>query len=172
MVNSKKSSTFAPAFVSSMKKPNEIVLDLGTLTMGQHVLEFTLDNAFFAGLDQDEILGGQCKATVEINAREQSTSLRIGITGTVQVTCDRCLDPMDVDLEPVEDSVLLKLAPEAGEDDEAIYVAENKPEFDLGWLLYELIAVRLPVVHSHADGMCNPEMAALLEKLEVDESKE
>ena len=144
------------------------MLDLSTLALGQQVLEYTLDDAFFAGLDQDEILGGKCKAIVDVNARETSVSLRIDITGVAKVTCDRCLDPMEVELEPIEDEEVLKLAAEDGEDDNAIYVAESHPIFDLGWLLYELIAVRLPVVHSHKEGECNPAMAAILGQLSVE----
>ena len=154
-----------------MAQTKDILLDLGTLALGQHVLEYTLDDAFFAGLDQDEILGGECKATVEVNARETGASLHISITGVARVTCDRCLDPMDVELEPIEDRELLKLAEEDGEDDHAIYVAESHPVFDLGWLLYELIAVRLPVVHSHAEGQCNAEMAAILGQLRVEKEE-
>ena len=161
-----------PLLKKGMENRHEIALDLGTLAMGQQIREYVLDDAFFAALDQDEILGGQCKATVDILARPESASLRIAVTGVAKVVCDRCLDPMEVQLEPFEESVLLKLAPEAGEDDEAIYVAENKPVFDLGWLLYELIAVRLPVVHCHPEGQCNPEMAVLLEGMEVSESEE
>ena len=129
--------------------------------------EYALDDAFFSGLEQDEILGGQCKANVELTVREASTTVHLHITGTVKVTCDRCLDPMDVMLDPIDEQVLLKLAPEAGEDDNAIYVAENQPVFNLGWLMYELIAVSLPVVHSHEEGQCNPQMEAILNELKV-----
>jgi len=150
-----------------MGKTNNILLNLNTTPLGQHVQEYALDDGFFASLEQDEILGGQCKASVEMNVREASTTLRLHITGTVKVTCDRCLDPMEVQLNPIEDQVVLKLAPEAGEDDNAIYVAEAQPVFDLGWLMYELIAVSLPVVHSHAEGECNPQMEAILNELKV-----
>ena len=150
-----------------MGKTNNILLNLNTTPLGQHVQEYELDDAFFFFFLQDEILGGQCKASVEMNVREASTTLRLHITGTVKVTCDRCLDPMEVQLNPIEDQVVLKLAPEAGEDDNAIYVAEAQPVFDLGWLMYELIAVSLPVVHSHAEGECNPQMEAILNELKV-----
>ena len=150
-----------------MAKKADIKLNLSTEPLGQHVREYALDDAFFASLDQDEILGGACKATVDMTVRETGASLHVSVSGTVKVICDRCLDPMDVALEPFEDEVLLKLAPEAGEDDNAIYVAESDPVFDLGWLLYELIAVRLPVVHSHAEGECNPEMEAILNEMSV-----
>ena len=36
-------------------------------------------------------------------------------------------------------------------------------QIDLSWLAYELIIVNLPLVHSHQDGGCNPEMDALLQ---------
>ena len=36
-------------------------------------------------------------------------------------------------------------------------------QVDLSWLAYELIVVNLPLVHSHQDGGCNPEMDALLQ---------
>lgn len=150
-----------------MGKTNDILLNLSTTPLGQHVQEYTLDDAFFSSLEQDEILGGQCKASVEMNVREASTTVHINITGTVKVTCDRCLDPMEVQLDPIEDRVLLKLAPEAGEDDNAIYVAESQPVFNLSWFMYELIAVSLPVVHSHPEGQCNPQMEAILNELKV-----
>ena len=40
---------------------------------------------------------------------------------------------------------------------------EEPKKVDLSWLAYELIIVNLPLVHSHQDGGCNPEMAALLQ---------
>ena len=141
---------------------------MSTLPLGEHVLDYALDDAFFAGLEQDEILGGRCRATVQVTMRELNATLRISIQGIVQVSCDRCLDPMEVLLQPIEETVLLKLAAQDGEDDNAIYVAESHPIFDLAWLLYELIAVSLPVVHSHPDGECNPQMAKILSDLSVE----
>ena len=41
----------------------------------------------------------------------------------------------------------------------------NDPEIgvlDLSWLLYELIEISLPIVHSHQPGECNPQMEELL----------
>jgi len=147
-----------------MTKQNAIHIDLGTLALGQHLFEYQLDNAFFEALEQDEILGGDCSAKVDALVRETGCVLRLGLSGVVQVTCDRCLDPMSVKLEPIEETCVLKLADEDGEDDNAIYVNREKPVYDLGWLLYELIAVHLPVIHSHEPGECNPEMEKLLQE--------
>jgi uncharacterized metal-binding protein YceD (DUF177 family) len=70
------------------------------------------------------------------------------IVGQVQVTCDRCLDSMDVDVDIYEEEMELE---------------DDPKQLDLAWLAYELIIVNLPLVHSHQDGGCNPEMDALLQ---------
>ena len=147
-----------------MATKQPVHINLATLAIGQHVLDLELDNLFFESLPQDDILGGKCLAKVTIGARESSFTLHLEVKGTVQVTCDRCLDPMDVTVEPFEEDFLLRLADEDGEDDNAIYVDRNHTEFDLGWLLYEVIDVRLPIVHAHEPGECNPEMERILQE--------
>lgn len=146
-----------------MTEQNSIFINLDELTLGQHQFDYQLDNAFFEGLEQDEVIGGNCHAQVSIVAREASFSLGLHIEGQVAVTCDRCLDPMQIELDEIEDNFLVKLAREDGEDDEAIYVNQEQPMLNIGWLLYEEIAVSLPVVHSHQPGECNPEMESLLQ---------
>ena len=139
-------------------------MDLTTLPIGRETFDYKLDNAFFEGLEQDEILGGDCHATVELNAGETSFAFHVTIEGQVQVVCDRCLDAMDLTLEPIEEDALFKLADEDGEDEHAVYVNRNDAVLDLGWLLYEMINVHLPIVHSHEPGQCNPEMEKLLQE--------
>ena len=147
-----------------MTKQKAIHIDLGMLALGEHSFEYQLDNTFFEALEQNEILGGKCLAKVDALVRETGCMLHIHVSGTVEVTCDRCLDPMEIQFEPVDEKCLLKLADEDGEDDNAIYVNRERPVFDLGWLLYELIAVHLPVIHAHEPGECNPEMEKLLQE--------
>lgn len=146
-----------------MASANPILLHLDQFTLGTHTLEYKLDDQFFAELEQDEVLGGTCTVAATLLADETTFKLKFQVEGEVQVTCDRCLDPMTIVVDPFEESFLLKLAHEDGEDDEAIYVNQEHPDFDLGWLIYETIAVRLPVVHSHLEGECNAEMASLLQ---------
>lgn len=169
MVNSIKSSNFAARFVGNhvlfcarMSEQNTIIIDLGRLEQGRHELNYTLDDAFFAGLDQDEVLSGNVNAKVLVNASVDTFQVRVELEGEVNVTCDRCLDPV---AEPVqaEDDILIKLAKEDCEDDTCIYLNAEKPLFDLGWLFYEEISVNLPIVCRHQPGECNPEMEKLLQ---------
>ena len=93
------------------------------------------------------MLGGNVQAKAELALREQDFDLRIKVSGVVQVTCDRCLDPMDVAVD--------------AEDD--MEMDEGTEMLDLEWLAYELVIVNLPLVHSHQPGGCNPMMDALLQ---------
>ena len=124
------------------------IVALDSLELGAHVFDFQLDNAYFSEIENSELLGGEVKVEARLNLREYDFDLDIAVKGLVQVTCDRCLDEMDVAIDAEEN--------EWEWDDEPKLI-------DLSWLAYELIIVNLPLVHSHQDGGCNPEMDALLQ---------
>lgn len=124
------------------------ILQFDALELGEHLYDFKLDNAFFGTLEKSEVLGGEVDVHARLMLREEDFDLSVSVKGTVQVVCDRCLDPMDIDVDAEESD---------WEWDEAV------DNVDLTWLAYELIIVNLPLVHSHQDGGCNPEMAALLQ---------
>lgn len=130
----------------SEKTPHIVQLD--KLELGEHLFDFQLDNSYFSNLEKSELLGGEVDVQVRLIVREDDFSVDVDICGTVQVTCDRCLDSMDVDVDVY---------------DEDIEFEEEPQSIDLAWLAYELIIVHLPLVHSHQDGGCNPDMAALLQ---------
>ena len=137
-------------------------IDLGALTAGRHCFEYKLDDAFFSALDQDVVLGGSVSVSVQIIAQEDTFKLSLSLEGTVEVTCDRCLDPVTESVE-AEDELLIKLAAHDDEDENCVYLDMTHPVFDLGWLLYEEISVSLPIVCRHQPGECNPQMEELLQ---------
>jgi uncharacterized metal-binding protein YceD (DUF177 family) len=128
------------------KKSNIVALD--SLELGVHVFDFQLDNAYFGEIENSELLSGEVKVSAQLNLRQYDFDLTMEVKGLVQVTCDRCLDAMDVAID-------------ARETD---WEWDEQPKLiDLSWLAYELIIVNLPLVHSHQEGGCNPEMDALLQ---------
>lgn len=145
--------TFAPDF-ALMSEHTPHIIDLSTLQVGRYQFDYQLDSAYFATIEGTELLGGNVEATAVLDLREEDFSLRIGVRGTVQVTCDRCLDSMDVAVDAEEDIAM---------EDEGEERTEQVQQVDLDWLAYELIIVNLPIVHSHQPGGCNPQMDALLQ---------
>lgn len=128
-----------------IQKPH--IIELSKLEIGNYSFDYELDSAYFQSVEKSEVLGGNVQAKAELALREQDFDLRIKVCGVVQVTCDRCLDPMDVAVD--------------AEDD--MEMDEGTKMLDLEWLAYELVIVNLPLVHSHQPGGCNPMMDALLQ---------
>lgn len=137
-----------------MSEQKSHIIDLSTLEVGHCVFDYQLDNAYFATIEKTELLGGQISAKAILDLREEDFDLTIGVEGIVQVTCDRCLDPMDIRMD-VEERVNL--------EDEGEESVDKIKTIDLDWLAYEMIVVNLPLVHSHQPGGCNPQMDALLQ---------
>ena len=130
-----------------MSEKDHYIIDLERLPIGRHSYDITLDNAFFENLEKTEILSGnvECKAT--LNLREEGYQLNIAVHGTVFVVCDRCLDPMSLDIEA---------------NDEGEWLEANGERLDLSWLAYEIISINIPIVHCHQEGECNKQMELLL----------
>ena len=129
------------------EKTAHIVL-LDKLEIGEHLFDFQLDNSYFLTIENSELLGGTVDVKVRLILHEEDFAVDMDIVGQVQVTCARCLDSMDVDVDIYEEELELE---------------EDTKQLDLAWLAYELIIVNLPLVHSHQDGGCNPDMDALLQ---------
>ena len=128
-------------------KTAHIVL-LDQLEIGEHLFDFQLDSTYLTAVENIELLGGAVDVKVRLILREDDFAVDMDIVGQVQVTCDRCLDAMDVEVDIYEEEMELE---------------EEVKQLDLAWLAYELIIVNLPLVHSHQDGGCNPDMDALLQ---------
>ena len=128
-------------------KTAHIVL-LDQLEIGEHLFDFQLDSTYLTAVENTELLGGAVDVKVRLILREDDFAVDMDIVGQVQVTCDRCLDAMDVEVDIYEEEMELE---------------EEVKQLDLAWLAYELIIVNLPLVHSHQDGGCNPDMDALLQ---------
>lgn len=122
-------------------------IQLSQLEVGKHEFQFALGDDFFHSVTPSEILGGMVDVQAKLNLRETDYDLCMSLRGEVQVTCDRCLDPMSVTVDLDED----------------MEVEDEVQTLDLPWLAYETIVVNLPLVHSHQPGGCNPAMDSLLQ---------
>ena len=136
-----------------MSENSHNIIDLSRLPVGTHSFDIQLDSDFFASLEKSEILNGNvvCKAT--LNLREEDYQLNIAVHGTVFVVCDRCLDPMPLE---IDDEQEIFSADE--ENDQMV----NGQTVNLQWLAYEIVSINIPIVHSHQPGECNQQMELLL----------
>ena len=138
-------------------------IDLKALTEDVTPLEYELDDQFFQQLDDAQLQQGSLHVSGSIRKAVGFYELQLHSAGTVRVTCDRCLDPMD---QPIEADLRLtvKLGSGQTEDDDVIVVDEAQPVLDTAWLIYESIALAVPIQHVHQLGGCNDAMMRMLEE--------
>ena len=138
-----------------MSENDHYIIDLKRLPIGRHSFDITLDDTFFRSLEKTEVLGGNVVGKATLNLREEDYQLNIAVQGTVFVVCDRCLDPMPLEINDEQ---------EIWSDDEADN--DQSPmtnhQLDLTWLAYEIVSINIPIVHCHQPGECNKQMELLL----------
>lgn len=145
-------------------------IDLKEINRKDYPQTLTLDDSFFASLDQDEILGG-C-AEVKLDAREKAggiCQLKYAVSGTVRVLCDRCLDEMEISVEAADEVELCCGDPGCGSawdagDGDAKVVPAGERYYDPSWDIYETIALSLPIQRVHGEGQCNESMVEQLNR--------
>lgn len=141
-----------------MAESNGHIINLDRLPLGRHDYDFTLTGEYFSQQEKSELTGGEVSVHVALNLRSEDFDAVVSVKGTVQVPCDRCLDPVDVEVEAEEN-----MAPSLDEDEVLGGKSAAGRSLDLEWLAYELVVVNLPLVHCHPEGGCNPQMDALLQ---------
>ena len=144
-------------------------IDLKGLTDETTVLEWDLDNSFFGALDQTEVEGGALHVSLSIRKASGFFELLFHTVGTIDIACDRCLDLMEQPIE-TDNHLTVKLGSTASEDDDTVTVDEDEGILDTSWLIFEFVALAIPIQHVHATGKCNPAMTKALEELSADRS--
>ena len=144
-------------------------IDLKGLVAGETTLEWDLDKGFFDALDETEVESGALHVSLSIRKASGFFELQFHTVGTVDITCDRCLDLMEQPIE-TDNRLVVKLGSSNSEDDDTVIVDENEGILDTSWFIYEFIALAIPIQHVHATGKCNPAMTKALEELSADRS--
>ena len=90
--------------------------------------------------------------------------LTFKITGNVVLLCDRCLDTMDF---PIDASyhIMVKYGDDYNDDsDELLEIPQSDAYINVAYMLYDTVALAIPIKHVHPMGKCNRQMSALLKK--------
>lgn len=145
-------------------------IDLLALQKDSFETTYVLRDEYFKSLDEADIQSGEVTSEVILErVAEDEYALTLKVDGTVTVQCDRCLDDMQ---QPVkaEAEYTVKLGCEAPADEDVIAVDEKEGILSVAWLIYETIALAIPIKHVHAPGKCNAAMTQKLEELSTTRS--
>jgi uncharacterized metal-binding protein YceD (DUF177 family) len=121
------------------------------LKEGQHTFDFKIGEEFFELFEESEIKEGSLIALVELVKRSSHVEVLIRISGTVEISCDRCLEMFSHPID-CENNLLLKFGKSLEDSDpDIISLAADEPELDLKQHLYEFIHLALPIKRVHPD---------------------
>jgi uncharacterized metal-binding protein YceD (DUF177 family) len=142
------------------------------LFVGAHSFEWTMNKEFFSAYEMSEIDDADIKANVALVKHTQFLEIDIALEGWAKVQCDRCLDPLLVDIE-TEAKLIVKFGHISGEEDsddnDVIILSYDDNELNMTHYLYEYAHLALPIRRVHPDdptgkSTCNQEMIRQLEQ--------
>ena len=150
-----------------MSRNDDTIIRLSGLKPGRYSYSFTLGKEFFGSFENEEIRDGNVQIEAILEKTERVTTVKISLRGEVTTLCDRCLDEMTVPIEGEETLHLRFSDTEVSDDENVAILPEGANEIDLSQWLYEYVAVRIPLQHSHEEGECNPETVSYIKSEET-----
>lgn len=139
-------------------------IPLKNLSPGVHTFEYELHNKFFEAIDGDEFRKGDVNVILNVRRTSSSFELNFDIEGVIKVSCTRCLDDMNLDVD-TESRLIVKFGSEYSEEsDEIVIIPEDEGEINIAWFLYEFIALTIPIKHVHPTGECNRVVSSKFKK--------
>ncbi len=84
--------------------------------------------------------------------------------GMLQIPCDRCLDPLDHEVD-TEYHVIVKYGENYDDGaDNLLVIPYSNSYLNVAYILYDTILLTIPLRHVHPMGKCNRAMAAVLSR--------
>ncbi len=113
-------------------------VDLKGMTSDTVSYRWQADNDFFSAVQGSEIKAGSLDVALRVKQASGAYELEFQLKGEVEVTCDRCLEPMS---QPIEAQCTLK---------------------------DEFAALQIPLRHVHPDGECKAPLPTSSEEEKTD----
>lgn len=145
-----------------MSRKTDTTIQFSGLKPGSYNFQYTLNDAFFNEFENDELKGAQVDFEVILERLEHTLMFTFQFTGEIKVLCDRCLGEMTMPVTGEEKLCVRFSDTEQSNDEDVAILPEGAFEIDLAQWMYEYVAVRIPIRHTHPEGECDPAMVGRL----------
>lgn len=142
---------------------NEFIIPFVGLKIGTHRYEFNIDKSFFEGVEDTLIDDANVLVELAFEKKETMMIAEFSLSGTVNTPCDRCNDPMEVNIHG-DYRIVYKFGTEISEDENLIILHPETYELNISAPIYELLVISLPARKIHPEGECNEEVMGLYNK--------
>ncbi|MGL6022869.1 MAG: YceD family protein [Chitinophagaceae bacterium] len=125
-------------------------LQISTLKIGTHTLEYILDKAFFSQFDQ-HFPDVQIKVDVQLEKQEKFIVFQFFAKGFIETECERCTNNFPLEIWDefhliVRYDINASLLNRKEEDPDIIYILPSQTSFNLEQHLYEFIMLTIPLI--------------------------
>ncbi len=147
------------------------------LKEGKYDYEFEAGNKFFEFFENPEIHGGDIKIDLQLYRKTNFLELKFKIKGTLNVTCDRCLEEFNHEIES-ENELYIRFGEDFEEiSDTIIIIPREETRINVAQYIYEFSVLALPLQKIHPDKEdgkpgCNTEMLDKLNKMAPHEEEQ
>lgn len=150
-----------------MTTEGKYCIDFAPLKDGEHHFNFTVDGSLVQDLSIIDFEDISAEVTVVLIKKHDLMTLHFKMSGSVQTTCDRCLEICTL---PIESSATLYAREKRRNDDDAdnlIFIDAEALSIDLTHYIYESVMVALPIKRIHPDAedgssTCTGEIASMV----------
>lgn len=153
----------------------EFDIEFVKLKDGLHEFNYRLERKFFEVFGNEDVFDSDIAVKAILEKSVNLMNLSLQLKGRVEVSCDRCLVPLSMNIE-TSHHVLYKMLPEISDDeqrkhDDWVILTQQDFKINLGQECYETTLLSLPMIRN-CDEMevkpCNYQMLAKLNDLSGD----
>ena len=128
------------------------------MTRGTQEFEYTLDTEFFRNMESEDILKGNVKIDLTVNCKGDYYELDFTMKGIILIPCDRCLDEMEHEVDTTYHLCVKYGDSYNDENDELLIIPETDAYLNIAYIVYDTVALTIPLKHVHPAGKCNKGM--------------
>lgn len=139
-------------------------VELASLKDGHYEQDFEIGSEFFKNMENTDVLSADVKVHLDLEKRNDVYDCTFRCNGMLQVPCDRCLDPLDHEVD-TEYHVVVKYGDSYDDGaDNLLVIPYSNSYLNVAYILYDTILLTIPLRHVHPLGKCNRAMADALRK--------
>ncbi len=147
-------------------------VELASRGDGHYEQDFEIGKQFFENMENHDILSSDIHVHMDMEKRQDRYECVFHCSGMLQIPCDRCLDPMDHEVD-TDYRVTVKYGENYDDGaDNLLVIPYSNSYLNVAYMLYDTILLTIPLRHVHAPGKCNRAMLDALRKHRGNDSDE
>lgn len=147
-----------------MGKFTEFKLPLKSMPEGTQTFNYHLGKEFFANMESEDIHDADLNVDLTVDHKADIYALNFNIEGVVTLICDRCLDNLEFPID-VNYAINVKYGDDYNDDsDDLLIIPEGDNYLNVAYMIYDTVALAIPMKHVHPLGKCNRQMSQMLKK--------